>query len=182
MKTESESVIPFLCVLVFRKETNLASKGYRKPIYTGRGLNFKPIHPPHVKRSSIQSIHNKVSIICQEGRDLFIEISSLRSDLQPNGSPQGYIDTVINSEGNSRMNKEEKPLDSCVYPICVGVSEKFKRMGKRYNIRTIFRTKHTLRSSFMKTRLERDPQRKAQCIYTIPMNATEATLAKQADH
>jgi hypothetical protein len=42
------------------------------------------------------------------------------------------------------------------------VSEMFKRIGK------IFKTKHTLRSSLMKTRPERDPQQTAQCIYSIP--------------
>jgi hypothetical protein len=53
-------------------------------------------------------------------------------------------------------------------PYVKGVSEKFKRIGNRYNIRVIFKTKHTLRSSFMKTRPERDPLQTAQCIYSIP--------------
>jgi hypothetical protein len=33
----------------------------------------------------------------------------------------------------------------------------------------------------MKTRLERDPQQTAQCIYSIPCELAEATMAKQAD-
>jgi hypothetical protein len=49
-----------------------------------------------------------------------------------------------------------------------GVSEKFRCIGNRYNIWMILKTKHTLRSSLMKTRLERDPQQMAQCIYSIP--------------
>jgi hypothetical protein len=85
------------------------------------------------------------------------EISSLRCDLQLNGYPQGFVDSVINSKSNSRPNKEEKPLGSAYMPYVKGVSEKFKRTGTRYSIRTIFRTKYTLRSSLMKTRLERDP-------------------------
>jgi hypothetical protein len=48
------------------------------------------------------------------------------------------------------------------------VSEKLKRIGNRYNIRTIFKTKHTLSSSLMKTRPERHPQQTAQYIYSIP--------------
>jgi hypothetical protein len=48
-----------------------------------------------------------------------------------------------------------------------GVSEKFKYIANQYNIRTIFKTKHNLRSSLMKTRQERDPQQTAQCIYSI---------------
>jgi hypothetical protein len=49
-------------------------------------------------------------------------------------------------------------------PYVKGVSEKLKRIGNRYNMRTIFRTKHTLRSSLRKTRPERDPQQTAVCL------------------
>jgi hypothetical protein len=48
-----------------------------------------------------------------------------------------------------------------------GVSKKFKHIGNQYNIMTIFKTKHILRSP-IKTRLERDPQQMAQCAYSIP--------------
>jgi predicted GIY-YIG superfamily endonuclease len=53
-------------------------------------------------------------------------------------------------------------------PYVKGVLEKFKHIRNRYNIRTIFKTKHALRSSLMKTRPEIDPLQKAQCIYSIP--------------
>jgi hypothetical protein len=36
------------------------------------------------------------------------------------------------------------------------------------NMRTIFRTKHKLRSSLMKTMPERDQQQTARCVYSIP--------------
>jgi hypothetical protein len=49
-----------------------------------------------------------------------------------------------------------------------GVSEKFRRIGNRYKIRTIFRNEHTPGRSLMKTRPERDPQQTAQCVYSIP--------------
>jgi hypothetical protein len=49
-----------------------------------------------------------------------------------------------------------------------GVSEKFKRIGNQYNIRTLFKTKHTLRSSLVRTRPKRDPQQTAHCVYSIP--------------
>jgi hypothetical protein len=67
-----------------------------------------------------------------------------------------------------------------------GVSEKFKRIGNRYNIRTIFKTKYTLKSSLMKARLEQDPQQTAQYNYSIPCECvrsctgeTERPLAVQ---
>jgi hypothetical protein len=78
---------------------------------------------------------------------------------------------VINSRSSSHPIKEEMPLGSVYYiPYVTGVSEKFKRIGNQYNIRMIFRTRHTVSSLFMKTRSERDPQQTA-----------EAILVKQAD-
>jgi hypothetical protein len=77
------------------------------------------------------------------------------------------IDTGIKSKGSSRPNKEQQPLASVYIPYVKGVSEKFNRIGNRYNIRTIFKTKHILRSSLMKTRPERDPQPTAQYVCSI---------------
>jgi hypothetical protein len=62
-----------------------------------------------------------------------------------------------------------------------GVSEKLKRTGNRYSIRMIFRTKHTLMSSLLKTRLERNPQQMASVSKAFFKNVAEATLVKQAD-
>jgi hypothetical protein len=101
-------------------------------------------------------------------QDLAKEMSNLRSDLQLNGYPQGFIDSVINSKDSSRLNEKQKPLGSVFILYVKSVSEKFKCIGNRYIIRTIFNTKHTLMSSHMKTRPERDPLQRAQCIYSIP--------------
>jgi hypothetical protein len=55
-----------------------------------------------------------------------------------------------------------------VIPYVKGISEKFKRIGNRYNIKTIFKTKHTLRDTLMRTRPISDPQQTSYCIYSIP--------------
>jgi hypothetical protein len=66
-------------------------------------------------------------------------------------------------------------------PDVKGVSEKFKHRGNRYNIRTIFGMKHTLRSSLMRNRPERDPQQVAHCVCSIPCECGEtgSSLAMQ---
>jgi hypothetical protein len=66
MEIESNNAIPFLDVLVIRKETKLATRFHRIPTHTGRYLSFKFNHPPHVKRGLIQSLHKRASTICQE--------------------------------------------------------------------------------------------------------------------
>jgi hypothetical protein len=56
-----------------------------------------------------------------------------------------------------------------VYNPCVkDVSEKIKRIRNLYDIRTVIGTKHTLRSSLMRSRPERDPQQTTQCVFSIP--------------
>jgi hypothetical protein len=47
-----------------------------------------------------------------------------------------------------------------------GISDKFKRIGNRF-IRTILKTKHTLRNTLMRTSPMSDPQLTAHCIYNI---------------
>jgi hypothetical protein len=71
----------------------------------------------------IQKLHNRASIICQGRQDPVHEISSLRRDLHLNGYPKGFIDSVINSKGSSRPNKDEKPLGSVYIPYVKGVLE-----------------------------------------------------------
>jgi hypothetical protein len=87
IEIESDSAIPFLDVLVIRKETTLTTKVYR-----------------------IQSLHNRTSPTSQERKDLVNEISNPRCDLQLNSYPQGCIDSAINSKGSSRPNKEANSL------------------------------------------------------------------------
>jgi hypothetical protein len=142
MEIESESVIPFMDVLVIRKGTTLTTGVYRKPTHTGRYFNFKSDHPPLVKIGLVQSRHNTASVICQIGQDLFNWIDNLKRDFQLNGYPKPFIDSVINSKGSSHPEKEGEPLGSVYTPYVKDVSRKFRRTGNRYNIRTIFQYIH----------------------------------------
>jgi hypothetical protein len=94
---------------------------------------------------------------------------------KPQVGPFKYQRTVygkprwrVNSKSSSCPKKGEKPLGSVYISYVKCISENFKSTGNQYNIRTIFKTKHILRSLLMKTRLERDPQRMTQCVHSIP--------------
>jgi hypothetical protein len=152
METEANNKIPCLDVHVIRKQSSIITTVYRKPTHTGRYPNFHSNHPPHVKRGIIRSLHNRATIICRERQDLAHEVNNLKHDLQLNGFPPKLINSVIiNTGGNNRLRNDVKPIGSVVIPCVKGISEKFNRIGNRYNIRTIFKTKHTLRSTLMRT-------------------------------
>jgi hypothetical protein len=63
-------------------------------------------------------------------------------------------------------------------PIVKVISEKFRCVGCRYNIRTVFKTKHTLRIPFIKTGPERDLQQTARCICIIPCECGRSYIGK----
>jgi hypothetical protein len=48
-----------------------------------------------------------------------------------------------------------------------GVSEKFRHIGNRYDIKTVFKTRNTLRNSLMRTRPISSPQKTVDCICSI---------------
>jgi hypothetical protein len=54
----------------------------------------------------------------------------------------------------------------CFVPCLRGISVKFRRIGNRFNINTIFKTKRNLRGTLMATRPGTDVQQR-QCVYII---------------
>jgi hypothetical protein len=103
----------------------------------------------------IQSLHKRTSTICQENTKICVMKLVASNVIFMKGYPCGFIDSVINWKSGSLLSKEVKPLVSVYIPHVKGVSEKCKCIRNLYNVRVIFRTKHTLRSSVMKTRPER---------------------------
>jgi hypothetical protein len=85
-----------------------------------------------------------------------------------NGYPRHFIDSVIKSGGNDRPPPDRTPHGTVVIPYVRGISEKFRRIRNRYNIRTIFKTKRSLRGTVMTTRPDRDAQQTRSCLYSIP--------------
>jgi hypothetical protein len=68
----------------------------------------------------------------------------------------------------NRPSSETKYQDTFIIPYVKGTSEKFRKIRNRFNLRTIFMTKHTLRGTLMKTGPVRDVQQMKQCVYSIP--------------
>jgi uncharacterized protein (UPF0335 family) len=134
-----------LDVLVTRQGLNLSTRVYRKPTHTGRYLHFKSDHPQHVKRGVVRSLIDRAEVICQNQKDFNREVEVIKHDLTLNGYPHSFIDSVMKSRNNSNPSTDKVPHSTVVIPYVKGISEKFRRIGHRYNIRTIFKTKHTLR-------------------------------------
>jgi hypothetical protein len=115
--------------------------------------------------------------MCQE-QDLFNETDNLRSDLQLSGYPQYFNDSVLNCQDAIYPDKEKIILVPVYIPYMRSTSEKLRHTGNCYNIRTILKNKHSLRSSLMRKRLVRYPQQTAQCFYSIPCECGRVYVSK----
>jgi hypothetical protein len=90
-----------------------------------------------------------------------------------NGYPQHFIDYNIQSGRNYRPPLDRTPHGTDVILCDWDISETLLRIGKRYNVRTIFKTKHILLWAFMTTRPVRDVQQTRRCVYSIPWDCGE---------
>jgi predicted GIY-YIG superfamily endonuclease len=64
---------------------------------------------------------------------------------------------------------QSKEACTIFIPYVKGISDMFKRIGNKYNIKTIFKTEHTLRNVFVRTKPDTKSQQQIKhCIYSIP--------------
>jgi hypothetical protein len=176
MEVETNNTLPFLDVLVMKRGPKLTIKVYWKPTHTGRYLHFKSNHPHHVKRGVVHNLVNQAKIICQNQKDFSIEIKTIRHDLMLSEYPEEFVDSIIKTSTRNRPSPDTVYQGTVVIPYVKGIPEKFRRIGNRFNLRTIFKTKHTLRGTLM---LEMPNRRSNVCTasHAIAVDVISAKLA-----
>jgi hypothetical protein len=123
-----------------------------------------------VKQGIVQSLYSTALTNGQAERDFVTEVQTVKHDLWKNGYPKHFVDTTINKFGKkSYPSTQSKAACTVVIAYVKGISDKFKRIGNKYNIKTVFKTKHTLRDIFVRTKLHTKSQQQIKhCIYSIP--------------
>jgi hypothetical protein len=61
------------------------------------------------------------------------------------------VDSVVKPSVRYRPTSDTVYQGTIVISYVKGISEKLRRIGNRFGLRTIFKTKHTLRGTLMKT-------------------------------
>jgi hypothetical protein len=85
-----------------------------------------------------------------------------------NEYPQEFIDFIPKPSRNNCPFSDTIYQVIIVIPYIKGISEKSRCIGNLFSIRTIFKSKHTLRRTLMKTGRVRYDQKTKQCVYRIP--------------
>jgi hypothetical protein len=104
----------------------------------------------------------------------------------PELSPCSLHKTQIEEFADSVMKKStrNRPYSDTIYqgtvitPYVKGISEQFRHIGNRLNLRTIFKTKHTLRGTLMKTEPVRDAHQTKKYVYSIPCDCSRCYIGE----
>jgi hypothetical protein len=84
---------------------------------------------------------------------------------------------LVVSFTRSRLRKEK----GFFAPHVKGLTEKFKRIGNRYNVRIVFRIKHTLKGSLTKTRSKNRFRMRRSNAYSIPCECGTSYIGETAN-
>jgi hypothetical protein len=178
MEAQTNDILLFLDVLVMKRGPKLTMDVYRKPAHTIRYLHFKSNHPYHLKRGAIRGSISRSKVICQAKKDFKKETKNMRHDLMLNEYTQEFTDSIMKPSRSNRPSSDTIYQGTVITPYVRGTSEKFRRIGNCFNVRTIFKTKHTLRGTSMKTGPVRDAQQTKQCVYNIPCDCERCYIGE----
>jgi hypothetical protein len=98
-----------------------------------------------------QRLIRQAKFIYQDQKDFNIEIKNIRHDLMLNEYPQEFVDSIMKPSRSNRPSSDIIHQGTVIIPYVKSISEKFRRIVNRFNIRTIFETKRSLRGTLMKT-------------------------------
>jgi hypothetical protein len=151
MEVEASDTLPFLDILVMRRGPKLTRKVYQKPTHTGCYLHFKSNHPQYVKRGVVHSSVNLAKVIYQNHKDFNNKIKNIRHDLVLSEHQKEFVDSVMKPSTSNHPSSDTTYLGTDIISYVKGTSKKFRRIRNHFNLRTIFKIKHTLHGTLMKT-------------------------------
>jgi hypothetical protein len=106
------------------------------------------------------------------------EIKNIRHDLMLDEYPKECVASVMKPSTRNHLSSDTTYQGTVIIPYVKGISEKLRCMGNRFNLRTIFKTKHILHGTLIKPGPIRDVQQMKQCVYSIPCDCCRSYIGE----
>jgi hypothetical protein len=84
----------------------------------------------------------------------------------------------MKTAGNSRLSPGTTYQGTVIIPYAEGISVKFRRIRNRFNVRIVFKTKHSLRGTLMKAVSVADAQQTDQWVYNVPCDCGRCQIGE----
>ena len=147
---------------------------YRKPTHTNQYLNFRSHHHPRVKFGIVQCLTQRAKTICS-GDHGDKELELLKEVFIANGYPRMKVTELMNRRPRMKAKTEEEELEGkekllLVLPYIQGLSEKIARTCTKFDVKTAFTARPTLRNLLVQVKGKPPSTSRLGIVYCIPCN------------
>lgn len=166
---EHNNQLAFLDVNVIKVKDGLKTEVFRKKTHTGKYLNYTSNHSESVKESVAYALFDRAKAVCFEKETLVAEQNKISKELKNNGYPLKTISKCKRERGTNHNNppSKENPTAFINIPYVPKLSEKIRRIARKYKIKTSFKSDNTLRQHLTKVKPRNEEQASKNCIYSI---------------
>ena len=177
MEVENERKLPFLDVLVTRKEDNSIDHSvYRKTTHTDRYLKGDSHHPPSQKKAVINTLVKRARTICSE-TSLEKELLHLTSALEANGYTKREIGQVMKSSLQPKPKDKEQLKHIAVIPYIKGTSDQLARLLRKHNIFSILKPINKIEGCLTSVK-DKTPAENLAGVYKIPCSCSKVYIGQ----
>lgn len=173
-EVETNGTLPFLDMLLVRKDNRILIDLYKKPISSNRVLNFKSHHPLHQKISVIKMMKNKIDNLCS---DEFKEknFNLMRKTLLENNYPRSVINNIINNQELKSLDPNDKSINKVdldqkkffKVPFHNQLAPKINWLFKNSNQKAAFYNTKTNKSFFGKVKDKTPVLQQSELVYEL---------------
>ena len=145
MEIETNSSLPFLDVLVTRKENQkLGHTVYRKPTHTDRYLHKHSNHHPRQKTGIIKTLTERALRIC-EPEKLTEELNHLEEALKKNGYTSKEIKRATHHNYNKDTSDPQPAVGKVFLPYVKTITDRIGRIMAKHKLKIIYKPTTKLR-------------------------------------
>ena len=167
MEKEVSGKLPFLDVLVERKDDRLITDVYRKPSNTNRYLNYRSSHHPRVKMGIIKTLASRAEKICDDKRMENKEKKRLTNIFVDNGYPRYKVQETLKKKHHRKDQPRNEEIKTLVLPYTPGLSEDIDVSCRNLPLRIAFTSYGTLGNALTKVKTPTPPFEKTGVIYAV---------------
>ena len=134
-----------------------------------RYLNFNSHHPTRVKRGIIQCLRHRAEKICSGGTR-WKELGHLRQVFKANAYPVTVVNRNLRARPTLSISTQTSQTSPklLLLPYIPKLSERIEKMCWPLGVKTVSRSRCTLRSSLVHVKQPREDNRKKGVIYKVP--------------
>lgn len=162
---ENERKLPFLDILVERRDQEFFCKLYQKPTHAKSYLNFDSAHHNSVKLGIVKTLKFKIEEISDQPD---LDKEKIKNQLKNCNYPKNLIQNIFSKQLVRNINPDKLEFKNILtLPYVKKISETTKRQLKKLNVNLINKSTTTLKNLLIKNRPMENNLDKTGVVYNV---------------